>query len=458
MNEKIIQLEQQLQSAHGTARIDLLNELAWELQTIQERALDLAAEAIALSKEIGYEKGQAYSLRTQAFCYYSSGHYDLAKRLIMEAMPYAERENDHTLQIQLLNTLADAHRRLAEFSSALEIGFKALKMCQQENDNYIEAFVLISIGLVYMSLLDETKALEYMLEALDKCQKTGNMHGESITVNNLGKIYTTLEKYDDALKYYERGLEICRHVGNRYGEVFALNDMGRIHLKLNQYDLALAQFQLGLTLAKQVGHKHNQMVALIGLGECYLLSQTSFRDLDKAASHLTNALELAEKIQDKEEIHRAHYLLASLYQEVNQPQQALYHYQQYHHYQSILFAERSNRQLTNVQIQHHTDQTRQALDNLRNQYHQMEEDYQRLKSFLNELLPRQIWQYFRELSDTDPQRYQKLKTLFSRTATFLKKAAQLDISELNALIKTITPTLNATLKRAKQKTTRHKSS
>jgi hypothetical protein len=92
MNERIRELEARLNelehgsSAVASERVDLLNELSWELSRVDvNRADELSRGASDLAAANGYQKGLAYSLRNRGVCDWLRADYSAALVKLLEA-------------------------------------------------------------------------------------------------------------------------------------------------------------------------------------------------------------------------------------------------------------------------------------------------------------------------------------------------------------------------------------
>ncbi|MBP1465062.1 hypothetical protein EYB53_005015 [Candidatus Chloroploca sp. M-50] len=97
-SQTVDELERALAEADGdtSKRIDLLNALAWELSDCDaSRAMNLAESAYALADTPAYdgrtyERGKAYSLRTQGYLDMRSGAYPRGMERLLRAQTLFE--------------------------------------------------------------------------------------------------------------------------------------------------------------------------------------------------------------------------------------------------------------------------------------------------------------------------------------------------------------------------------
>ena len=97
MTGRLAILEARLEalSEKSRERVDLLNEIAWEIwATNPSRAGDLTIESLAADDELGYDRGIAHARRNQGLLHYLRSDVEQAMRFQLEALAWFEAHDD----------------------------------------------------------------------------------------------------------------------------------------------------------------------------------------------------------------------------------------------------------------------------------------------------------------------------------------------------------------------------
>ena len=158
---QIKQLEELItQAASIDKKIDLMNNLAWQLRIQNsERAQELSLEAMELSKSLEphHEHGIANSLITLAFLDGEAGKLDAALSRSLEALSYLKEQPHSEILLGAWYTLGWAYYYSSDYPAALEFGLKSLKMARELKHREKEAWCLDLVASTYK---DPTQALQ----------------------------------------------------------------------------------------------------------------------------------------------------------------------------------------------------------------------------------------------------------------------------------------------------------
>jgi signal transduction histidine kinase len=328
MNERIKDLETKLASLFNDKekiieKIDLLNELSWELKISDtKRALQLSTEAYELSKNISYQKGLAYSLRSQGYSNSFLSNYDIALSQSFEALNLFQKIKDKYGESSVLNAIGNVYNRLGNYSEALEYYSKGLKIQQEIEHKQGEAYTLNNIGNVYHGMGDYAKALECHLKSLKIKEDIEDFQGQSASLNNIGIVYEKLCDYPSALEYYVKSLKIRETIGDKYGEAATLANIGNIHKMLGNYQNALDYYFKSLKMFEDVGDRQSQVISLNNIGGVY----NKLEGYANALDYHFKGLKIQEEIGDKSGQGQSLNDIGSVYAKLNDYKNALNYY------------------------------------------------------------------------------------------------------------------------------------
>ncbi len=353
-DHKIEKIESQLAAtADVRQKVDLINELAWELShTDSHRTITLSNEARLLASTgqfagRPYRKGLALSLRNLGQGHLQLSNYDQALSYLLGSLSLAEELADKIGQVTVLNTLGQAYRHLSDYPAGLDCHLKALRICEQlEEAREEEARSLQGIGLIYRLLEAYPKALDYFLKSLQLYREIKHKQGEADALHNIGIAYRHLGDYGKALTNGLASLELYRQLGARQGEAEVLGSLGELCRVKGDYKEALDYLKQCLNLSGQINNKLHSSWAVLNMGIVYQQQQ----NLDEALTHLHRALAMAEEIKAKRRQFECHQALAELCKKMGNSEKALAHYEQFHTIKEDVFSQEADHKLKNLEM------------------------------------------------------------------------------------------------------------
>jgi tetratricopeptide (TPR) repeat protein len=237
-----------------TSRVLLLEELSVTYLTSEpDTALLLAQEGLSLSREIGFEAGEAISLNRIGAVLSSTGNDALALENLLQALEINERIKNDDGIIKNLGNISNIHANQGDYRKALNYTFKEKSIAEKLLDKRSLAISLLAIGDIYENIDKLDSARIYTQQAYELALDLKDDNNTGIALNNLGNIYVkmgqdrlAMEFYRASLKKYERGRDdegICE-VALGMAELF----------KNSTYpDSALIYARRSLTLARKKG-------------------------------------------------------------------------------------------------------------------------------------------------------------------------------------------------------------
>ncbi len=357
------ELEHKLSSAIGKEKIDLLNELAWELRDSDpKRALKLSEEAYAssTSEELveSYLNGLACSLRNLAFCYERFAQYDESLTKSEEALKYFETLKDLKGQAQVIRNIGTIHISLGSYPEALNMYLRALKLSEADDDILPQAGSLLNLGFLYEKLKQFQESLESYQKALPLAEKIKNHYLRSLLKNNMAFTFVQQKKYHQALAMAQESLDIANENDYQNIQALALDTLGATYLGLLNFDKALINFQQSLKVSQATNRPEAEMTALLNIAKVY----QEQGNLDKALINIEQALALAKEHNFKAVIFECHEILANIYEQKNKADTALAHYKAFHIIKEEIFNQEADNKLKNLEVLHRTETARKEAE------------------------------------------------------------------------------------------------
>lgn len=351
MDKKLKMLESKLQAlarVESVEKVDLLNELAWEIgYSDLGRAFHVNQEAWDLAQKLSYDVGVARSKRNVGFYYYTQANFDLALRYAYEALDTFEQVKDSEEQANVQGIIGLIYWSLGNFDLTLDYLNRSEQIFQKTKNQERLPWTLTSLGGVHENLGDYEKALAYHKRGLELFRKKENKLGEARALSGIGTVYERRKEFEKALEFHRRSLKIYQGVGSKNGESRAYNDIGSVYQSLGSLEEALKYHRKSLQLRQKIGNKSAEVTSLLNLGR--LFNQTARSA--KALEVLRKARKYAEEISANPKLYQAHQALSEAYEMRGDLEAALAHLKAYQKIREEVFSDEANIKLKNLQIQ-----------------------------------------------------------------------------------------------------------
>ena len=342
-------LMQLLPKLEGTEKVDLLNQLSWDLKkTNPEQAIQYAHQSIELSKNVDYTKGQAkalyhlaiiYSIRSDYNNSDSLAHLAIAKYRVDEnmvgiakcwnvlglnesnknnfqeatyylgkALTIFEEVNNKEYILKLEANIGNIHFRQGEFDKALESYLKLLSYDQESNNQESIASSLLNVGAAYVMLGNYSRAFEHLFEALNIVRKINDPYSISKTLNMIGINYFRLEMFEEAITVYREAIAINKTNKLMVGLSENYTNLGNIFQNQELLDSAHHYFLASLKIKDSLGYLSGGVI-YGNIGRIFLKRG----EYAKAKSLIRRGLRMDSHVGKKDNIVRHHYNLGSVY-------------------------------------------------------------------------------------------------------------------------------------------------
>ena len=213
-----------------TNRVLLLADLSFAYSYNKpDTAMILALEAFALSKRLGFVKGEAISL----------------------------------------NRIGSAYRQVGNDPKAMEVLLQALKLNERINNLDGISANLNNIGTIYNEQGEYRQAINYFLKSKKLSEQFKRKEGIAISLGNLGRSYLGLKQYDSARVYAQQAYEIASkfNYDRRTGNFLAL--IGSIYSATGQKKLALEYYRLSIPYNKVTEQDGSLSGTFLGMAKLF---------------------------------------------------------------------------------------------------------------------------------------------------------------------------------------------
>ncbi|HEY5565522.1 MAG TPA: tetratricopeptide repeat protein [Rhodothermia bacterium] len=319
----------ELRARHPDDRafIDALIEAAQAIETRDERiGMRLGQEALTLSRELGYERGETLGLLIVGTAHYLQQRNHEAFRLILEAQPRLDSLGDPMLHVRCNTVLAGLHYTMGNHQKALEHGYEAIAGLEGQPTIQWKGWANYMIGDSYRATGDAERAREHYQNAYEVFIELGDPEGVGRALNGIGNVFRMTARLDAATEYFSRALQLFQEENEKMGILRSLSDLALVCQARGEYDEALRLFGESLEIRRERAGPLVVATCLIDLGKLFLAMERP----DDAITRLNEALSIAREADHKPRIHASLEALAEAYRMKGEMDTALQHYMEFH--------------------------------------------------------------------------------------------------------------------------------
>ncbi|RWY53635.1 tetratricopeptide repeat protein [Mucilaginibacter gilvus] len=305
-------------SARDTTEVIKLTKQALDNRyTSPEQTIEVADKALALARELNYNRGIGEAYRVMGI-----GNY-----------------------------------YLNQAGKAIDSYLKALDVFKSINDLRSQAKVLNNIGNLYLDN-NKDKALEYLNSALGIAQNLNDNDLKAALYMNIGNVYYRNKSYSQALTYYDKSNVMFSSLGDSINLVQVLQNRGVIYYNLHNFDMA----EKLLLAANKAGKERdlNKPVASTNLTLAALyIAQGKF---DDASRVVTEGQAYAKVLKDDKLTNDYNYIIYQLESKRKNYEQALFYLQLIFRQDSLIHSSNESTQINMLQEQYKQAATQREKD------------------------------------------------------------------------------------------------
>lgn len=260
-----------------------------------QASIDSSNKALNIASQLRSEEFIVRSYRKIAQASKKLGDYTSSLKFNQKALEMVKLNGDERDIAQHLEYISTDQRVLGLYSSALENAKLALEVQRKYEDTYRISNLLLNISIIYLKLSSYDQSLTYALEFLSLHEESNDANRIASANNQVGRIFSRLERYEDAAEYHLRTLSLdATKVKSTY-RASALRSLAEIKLGTNDYPAALEHANEAKRLYKKIKDLRGVATADYITAEIY----SNMGEFVKAVEHQQNALTLANKLDDK---------------------------------------------------------------------------------------------------------------------------------------------------------------
>ncbi|MHA7130311.1 tetratricopeptide repeat-containing sensor histidine kinase [Algoriphagus namhaensis] len=273
--------------------------------TEEQGGKDYALQALALSKTIPFQVGEALANNSLGAYYIQVGDVSKALGHILEAERiYRELGNQESRLLAVYNNLGIVYNRSGDWSKAIDVYKKAIESAEKEGIPQQKAMLFNNLGSAYDNLgLYDSAVLAF--EKVEQVSREADLElGIMMAKSNLGSVYHSMGQNAQAAEAYGEALIISQRGNYTRNTATILIGLGDAYAGLEKWKLAEEYFQKGLAIAEEIQSWPLLEDGFAGLAEVYELRKDYPRALDafKNLQVVRDSLFSLEKSETVEEL------------------------------------------------------------------------------------------------------------------------------------------------------------
>jgi tetratricopeptide (TPR) repeat protein len=252
--------------------------------------LDSLEEALAMSRAMGYTKGEVACLVNIGNIYADLGFLGRALVYYETAIDIVVQERDRLTEAIILANMGGAYQDMGEALLALDHYLEAVRIFREVGDDRWKDIPIGELELVYTSEGSQIEGgstsekvswtaeddnlgtlLDYYNTTLELARETNDKTKEASSLGYMGSIYTVKEDHATGLSYLEEALLINQETGNRTQEAINLGNIGSLYFLKGELDTALSYFNKAFTINNEVFNEAGMAANLMNIGSVYAL-------------------------------------------------------------------------------------------------------------------------------------------------------------------------------------------
>ena len=322
IKERIFELRSKPEfDSKDTTHISLINELCFSIRFKNlDTVLILANQALALSKEANYKKGETASLNSLANFYAYSGKSETAIAYADSSLKLASSNDFDEQSINACNTLGVSYFQLTDYPNSYKYFLKGSEFAIRNNNKEQIAGLYMNIGTMYSLLQDYEEALTYY----DKALLVANKNNVELTKwqikSNIAYMESNIGNYESALKNIDESIEFFKDSHLKQWLAFSYTTKGGIYLKLEEFENAHIFYQKARAVQKTLQDGKGKADMIYGLADSY----AGLNELDEAEKLAKQALQMYKEIQLKTGIQKSYTTLYEINEAKNNSTKALH--------------------------------------------------------------------------------------------------------------------------------------
>lgn len=268
------------------------------IQGDTERASALAAESLALYRELEDREGIALALYQLGHVAWLRGDFVRASSLLRESMELSRQLGDTISVAYAYYSLAGLATIRGEYAEGIALFEEALALFKREGNRRGEALALLQLAdLLFVSQGDTGRIHPLLEEGLALCREIGDKDGLALYNYFSGQVALSQGDIPAARALLSESLALYSDMGDRQRIARVLIALAKLEAQQGNLSASQVLYQESLGLSR-VGHTQNIIAGIEGLASIFSTLSTSATPSPDMTSRAVRLLGAAEAMRD----------------------------------------------------------------------------------------------------------------------------------------------------------------
>jgi DNA-binding SARP family transcriptional activator len=251
-------------------------------------AIGCATEALALSRQLGWLRGEAGALSNLGAAHAELGENQAAMAAFDQELVVSRELEGRAGEAGPLASRSQLRYRMGQLRGALADGLAALEIYRELPNPAAEARAQLNAALSYLYLGELEPAQRHITRSLELFESIGERYGSILASALLARLHIDASRYDAALEVASGAVREALDAEYHASAAVSIIDMVEARRQLGDHEHAVRDSARAVQLARRANHGYAEAFTRIGLADAYRHD----RQLDRALASATAARRL----------------------------------------------------------------------------------------------------------------------------------------------------------------------
>ncbi|MFX0557118.1 tetratricopeptide repeat-containing sensor histidine kinase [Maribacter sp. CXY002] len=341
-----------------TLYIDTMLDLADEQRYfVLDSLYILAKEALSLSQQSGYLKGESNAFTSLGTYYSDKGKYDTAIKNYKNASKIADEIGNSTLKLSNINNIAGEYGYMGDYALALKYYLQGIELAENVNAKIMLSIITENIANLYISQKDYTQAMIFYTKVKSLNEEIGDPIIMAETMSNMASAYADMNNLELAMYNVNNSIRIFEDKKILDWLAYAYEIKGKIYLKQEKYNWAMYWYRQSELLHNDLNDDRSEIPLLNGIAKANLkLNKDSISEV-----YAKKAMGLSKKIADISGTRECAEILYAINKKKGDFKEALTYHELYQKVSDTLSRNENKKGLTMLKTKIEYDQQKELL-------------------------------------------------------------------------------------------------